>query len=499
MGIDEDPGSFLLGSQGNADLMAQKISFNEMMDGSYERFKGKKLWGSYGILGSPQMVVNDLELIKDVLIKDFEHFPDQRDFYFGTNKYINEMLISIKGEKWKTMRTMASPVFTSGKLKGMVPLIESVGDEMVKYLDDFATNGKEFECKDLFTMYSVDVVATTGFGVEAQSFANPDGTFLDQVNKMTYRGKYKNAGGMFHDFKMGLGFLWPDMARLLGVEVLDPKAVNFFCDIIKAQLRDRQKTGRRRTDFIDALLQGMDQSDKEGSDGSKIFKSQEEFETAVVANGLVLFFGGFDTSSTTASVLCWFLAKHPEVQETLYEEIRDAIEANDNSEYLDYDTVQTLPYLDGVITESLRLYPLGHLERTCVKEYTFKGTDTPVTIKPGTIVQCPTVAMMRDEKYFEDPLTFNPSRWNKEEAGRNPFLHFTFGHGPRNCIGKRFAMLQNKMAFIRLVANYKLVAYEKTAETLKMDPSGISGDVLGGVWIKCVKRDTDSDSGVADS
>ena len=60
-------------------------------------------------------------------------------------------------------------------------------------------------------------------------------------------------------------------------------------------------------------------------------------------------------------------------------------------------------------------------------------------------------------------------------------------------------MLQNKMAFIRLVANYKLVACEKTAETLKMDPSGISGDVLGGVWIKCVKRDTDSDSGVADS
>ena len=79
------------------------------------------------------------------------------------------------------------------------------------------------------------------------------------------------------------------------------------------------------------------------------------------------------------------------------------------------------------------------------------------------------------------------------------FFWWILGHGPRNCIGKRFAMLQNKMAFIRLVANYKLVACEKTAETLKMDPSGISGDVLGGVWIKCVKRDTDSDSGVADS
>ena len=64
--------------------------------------------------------------------------------------------------------------------------VPKVGDEMVKYLDDFATNGKEFECKDLFTMYSVDVVATTGFGVEAQSFANPDGTFLDQVSLLIH-------------------------------------------------------------------------------------------------------------------------------------------------------------------------------------------------------------------------------------------------------------------------------------------------------------------------
>ena len=76
--------------------------------------------------------------------------------------------------------------------------------------------------------------------------------------------------------------------------------------------------------------------------------------------------------------------------------------------------------------ESTRLYPLGHLERLCRKEYTFKGTNT--TIKPGTLVIIPTVNMMKDSKYFEDPLKFDPTRWNKEgESKKNPFLHFTFG------------------------------------------------------------------------
>ena len=76
--------------------------------------------------------------------------------------------------------------------------------------------------------------------------------------------------------------------------------------------------------------------------------------------------------------------------------------------------------------ETLRCYPLGHLERTCAKEYTFRGTN--VTIKPGTLVQMPTVKMMKDEKYYEDPLNFDPTRWSKDsDSAKNPFLLFTFG------------------------------------------------------------------------
>jgi len=398
------------------------------------------------------------------------------------------MLLILTGDRWKAMRTLATPIFTSGKLKGMTPIIESVGDRLVEHLEGFASKSQEFECKELFSRYSIDIVATTGFGIDGQCFTNPDGVFKDQVDKLLSRGKYKDTGGFLQQISVSLGFLWADMARLLKLEPFSPEAAKFFTNIIKVQIKERQKTGMKRNDFIQSLLQGFGQSEKEGNDGSKIFKSQEDLEQAIVANGLVLLLAGFDTSSTIGSAITWFLVKNPDVQEALYNEVRDAIEENRGSPYLDYDTIQNLEYLEGVVMESSRLHPLGHLERLCRKEYTFKGTNT--TIKPGTLVMIPTVNMMKDSKYFKDPLKFDPTRWSKEgESTKNPFLHFTFGQGPRNCIGKRFAMLQLKMAVARLVTTFKFVESERTTKILKSDPNSLSLEVIGGVWVKCVKRD----------
>ena len=71
---------------------------------------------------------------------------------------------------------------------------------------------------------------------------------------MMSRGKYEGQGGILGAIKMTLGFTWPDMARLLNLETMDSQAIDFFVSIIKATLKDRQKTGNKRNDFIDALL-----------------------------------------------------------------------------------------------------------------------------------------------------------------------------------------------------------------------------------------------------
>ena len=69
MGLAEDPGSFVMGSQPNSDALSQKSSFNDMFDQAYEKFRDQKMWGSYGMFGEPHLIINDLDLAKDVLIK----------------------------------------------------------------------------------------------------------------------------------------------------------------------------------------------------------------------------------------------------------------------------------------------------------------------------------------------------------------------------------------------------------------------------------------------
>ena len=127
--VPEDPGHFPMGSSVTWEMLTQKIPFIEMYDKLYWRFRDKPFVGFYGVLGSsPALVINDLELAKRILIKDFDHFVDRRhvDMAEEANKNLLNMLTALKGDKWKSMRSIISPVFTSGKLKGFVPRIDKV-------------------------------------------------------------------------------------------------------------------------------------------------------------------------------------------------------------------------------------------------------------------------------------------------------------------------------------------------------------------------------------
>ncbi len=75
-------------------------------------------------------MVNDLDMAKNILVKDFDHFVDRRTFAMDEskeeNKIMANMVSMLTGEKWKKVRSLLSPAFTSGKLKAMTPLIDKV-------------------------------------------------------------------------------------------------------------------------------------------------------------------------------------------------------------------------------------------------------------------------------------------------------------------------------------------------------------------------------------
>jgi cytochrome P450 len=127
-GVAQDPGFFPLGSNSSWKLATGKLAFTKLTDETYEKFPTEKIVGWYGPFGQPVLIVRDLDLAKNVLIKDFDHFVDRRkmDLSKKTNKYFLEMLVSMTGDKWKRMRAILSPVFTSGKLRAMIPMMNKV-------------------------------------------------------------------------------------------------------------------------------------------------------------------------------------------------------------------------------------------------------------------------------------------------------------------------------------------------------------------------------------
>ena len=166
-------------------MITGQASFFTILDHLGEEFEGEKIYGYYAF-GAKTVVVADIDLAKNIMVKDFDHFVDRRPISPGSktysNKVFSEMLTVLTGDKWKATRGLLSPIFTSGKLKMMAPLVNKVGDEMVDYLRDFADRGEAFNGKDMMMSYSLDAIATCGFGVECNTFKNPNGQFRTMVS-----------------------------------------------------------------------------------------------------------------------------------------------------------------------------------------------------------------------------------------------------------------------------------------------------------------------------
>ena len=80
------------------------------------------------------------------------------------------------------MRAMVSPVFTSGKLKLMVPHIVKCGLNIEEHLKTAAMTGEVLEAREMFGKFTLDSIATSGFGIESNSYKDPDNIF--RINAM---------------------------------------------------------------------------------------------------------------------------------------------------------------------------------------------------------------------------------------------------------------------------------------------------------------------------
>lgn len=439
-------------------LIVAKTSQADFLRDLYERNKQHRLVGIF-MFHKPFLMVNDPELIKTVLTKDFMSFHDRGLFCNEKIDPLSGHLFQLPGKKWRNLRVKLTPTFTSGKIKSIFPVLKETGDTLSTYLEDQARIGATVDIKDVFAKYSVDIIMSVAFGITCNSFKNPN-------NEFQYWGKKVFDPNPFWNALL----IWaPHIFETFSIPFNDRGVTNFFMNMFDETVNYRQSKNIVRKDFLNLLLQLMNNGYVDPDDKSEeqhIDKTTQTklTKTEAAAQAFVFYLAGFETSSTTATFCMYELAMHQDMQDKVRDEIRTVLQKHGD---LTYNALNDMTYLSKVISETLRKYsPVVVLNRVCTKAIQLETTN--FRIPEGTSIMIPVFAIQRDPDIYPDPDKFDPERFSEENVKtRHPYTYLPFGEGPRVCIGLRFGLIQTKVAIINSLLKNKFKLAPDTPTSLE--------------------------------
>ncbi|KAL3269756.1 hypothetical protein HHI36_008816 [Cryptolaemus montrouzieri] len=400
------------------------------------------------IFHTPHLVIKSKEFIKQVLIRDFNYFPNRNQY---TNEKVDPLaanvLFSLKNEVWKTSRNKLTPVFTSGKMKMMLPLMKEVTDQLEDILN--ANNGQEIDIRDLSQKYSVDIISSCAFGINAGSLKNPKAEIKKMSDQMLDEKGFKRSFAIFS------WFFCPLLVDIFRIPFVEKESSQFLINVYKHSSEERKSRNVKRHDLID-LLNELKEEEVEND----IFKFDD---VRMSAQALTFFNAGANGTSTLLSLCLYEMAVNPEIQKTLRTEIVQNLDADGS---LSYESLFGMEYLDLVMKEALRKYPFIHfLARYAEKDYIFE--ETGLKIEKGTKILIPMLAIHYDEKYYPNPNKFDPERFRGDKMKNLQYVYLSFGEGPRKCIGERFALMSMKLGLAMFLKNFEISPGTKTEIPLR--------------------------------
>ncbi|XP_037826698.1 cytochrome P450 6a2-like [Lucilia sericata] len=449
----------------------KSMHHTEVLQEVYDTFKGKaKLAGIY-FYTKPIAVILDLDLVKAILIKDFYNFENRME-YKNTKDLLSTHLFNVERTVWKPLRQKLTPTFTSGKMKFMFPTISNLTQELKeayeRNIEEFGDKGVNMY--DLNARYTTDVVGTCIFGIECNSLKDPSVEFRQICSKVFGR---TNFNIRWHMFKL----TYARLMQFMGSKRFPQFIEDFFMRVARDSVIEREKQGIKRNDFLNILI---DLKNTKDENGEPMLTYDQ-----IAAQLFVFFVAGYETSSTNMSYVLYELARHPEIQEKVRQEVLQVLEKYNG--VLTYEAMMEMTYLDQVILETLRLYPaLSYIQRVSLNDY--KIPDANITLDKGTNVYIPVKAIHLDPEIYENPLEFQPERFSPSQtASRHPQSFLGFGDGPRNCIGLRFGRMQNRIGLVTLLKNFKFSPCSRTCASIQFSDHSMVNIPLNGIYLKVEK------------
>ncbi|KAM4807534.1 cytochrome P450 4V2-like [Rhinophrynus dorsalis] len=451
------------------DFFDQIIEFTEL----HRNLPLFKIW----IGPVPFVILYHAETVEHILSSS-KHM-DKSFAYKFLHPWLGLGLLTSTGEKWKSRRKMITPTFHFAILSEFLEVMNEQSKILVEKLKK-RVDKESFNCFMDITLCALDIICETAMGTKIQAQSNSDSEYVQAIYEMS---------DIVHR-RQKMPWLWPDFvySRLNVGKQHDKnlKILHSFTDktiqeraeeMKKADLNLKQESSdsdskkpKKRSAFLDMLLRATDDTGNTLS-----YKEiREEVDTFM--------FEGHDTTAAALNWSLFLLGSHPEAQRRVHEELDEVFGKSDRP--VTMDDLKKLHYLEAVIKEALRIYPsVPFFGRTTTEDCTIRGFKIPKGVE---IVIIP-YALHRDPEFFPEPEEFRPERFFPENSsGRNPYAYVPFSAGLRNCIGQRFALMEEKVVLATILRNFQVHASQKR-EQLRL-----LGELIlrpqDGMWIELKNR-----------
>ncbi|KAF9446154.1 cytochrome P450 [Macrolepiota fuliginosa MF-IS2] len=457
--------------------------------------------------GDRLLVISDPKALYSVLIKDPYVYEISSTHMARRRLLMGDGLLSTLGEKHRKQRKLLNPVFSINHMRGMIPLFYEVTERLQAVLKKKLVNGpQEIDILHWMTRTALELIGRSGMDYSFDSLlddgdVHPYSVSVKRLSQLLGGPVGFSSGKYILPFAQKFNF--PRLKRYIvehipservqGLKEITDIMYRTSVEIIESKKQAMASSNpevvaemTKKKDIINILLRA-------NMDASKEDRLTDE---EVVGQISTFVFAGMDTTSSGVSRILQLLATHEDVQEKLREEIREAQKLSDGQ--LSYDQLVSLPYLDAVCRESLRVYPpinlgamrtarqdmilplskpvLGSAGKEVSEIYIPKGTDIVVSTLGSNC---------NSDLWGPDSYEWKPERWlaplpKAVESARIPGIYshlMSFSGGGRSCIGFKFSQLEMKVVLSVLISSFK---FSKSEKEISWRMNNIAGPVVTG-------------------
>ncbi|XP_069943438.1 cytochrome P450 4c3-like [Cherax quadricarinatus] len=384
----------------------------------------------------------------EVVLNNTKHLDKSHQYDFFHPWLGTTGLFISKTSDWHTRKKLLTPAFHLKVLEQFVDVFNIQSNKLVSKLKKEA-DGCVFDIFPYITNCTLDIICETAMGCSVNAQDNPESDYIMAIHRIQ------------HLIQQRMIVLWmqPDFIfRLLGYareqEELLKTLHSFTRNIVKARRKlyeqqkqqggagsdDEQHLGKKqRLAFLDLLL--------EYSEGGTVLTDED------IREEVDLFvFAGHDTTTVAINWCLYVLGRHPEIQARVHAELDSIFEGTDRPATM--DDIRQMKYTENCIKEALRLFPsVPYVGRQLSEDINIGKYRIPA----GASVMVFTYALHRDPEQFPDPEVFDPDRFLPENASkRHPFAYNAFSAGPRNCIGQKFGMIEEKVMVSSVLRKFRI-------------------------------------------